>query len=81
MEASLEDQKPTGQYPVESDELKVTVPLSRCLSGLKEKYNTIARIHSERFEQVKSKISYPSISYWLTLSRTCSSTRVLLVTS
>ncbi|KAL8740765.1 MAG: hypothetical protein Q9190_006568 [Brigantiaea leucoxantha] len=56
MEASLEDQKPTGQYPVESDELKVTVPLSRCLSGLKEKYNTIARIHSERFEQVKKLV-------------------------
>lgn len=57
MEASLEDQKPNNDYPVEDDALKVTVPLSRCIKTLKEKYNTIAEIHRERFEQVKSRVS------------------------
>ncbi|MCJ1247404.1 hypothetical protein MMC30_004618 [Trapelia coarctata] len=53
MEASLEDQKPNNDYPVEDDALKISVPLSRCIKSLKEKYNTIAEIHRERFEQVK----------------------------
>ncbi|KAL8656880.1 MAG: hypothetical protein Q9226_002474 [Calogaya cf. arnoldii] len=55
MEASLEDHKPSGTYPLDDTKLKVTVPLTRCVAGLKEKYNTVARLHSERFEQVKSK--------------------------
>ena len=55
MEASLEDQKPNGTYELEDQKLKVTVPLARCVASLKEKYNTIARLHAERFEQVKSK--------------------------
>lgn len=53
MEASLEDNKLDNDYPL--DELKVTIPLSRCIKGLKEKYNTIAKIHRERFEQVQSE--------------------------
>ncbi len=53
MEASLDD--PTNnQYQLDDAELKVTVPLSQCLQTLKEKHNTIAKIHRERFEQVKS---------------------------
>lgn len=56
MEASLEDQKPNGTYELEDQGLQVTVPLMRCVAGLKEKYNTVARLHSERFEQVKSKL-------------------------
>lgn len=56
MEASLEDPAPNDAYLLEDTELKVTVPLTRCLQGLKEKRNTIAKIHRERFEQVKSKI-------------------------
>lgn len=56
MEASLEDQKPSGTYELEDQSLKVTVPLTRCVAGLKEKYNTVARLHSERFEQVKSRL-------------------------
>lgn len=55
MEASLEDRSPHDAYELEDKELKVTVPLTRCLQSLKEKHNTIARIHRERFEQVKSK--------------------------
>lgn len=56
MEASLEDRAPNDVYKIEDEELKVTVPLTRCLQGLKEKHNTIAKIHHERFEQVKSKM-------------------------
>lgn len=55
MEASLEDRAPNDAYQLEDEELKVTVPLTRCLQGLKEKHNTIAKVHRERFEQVKSK--------------------------
>lgn len=57
MEASLEDRKPDDKYALEDEELKVTAPLSRCLKGLKEKQNAVAKIHRERFEQVKSKSS------------------------
>ena len=60
MEASLEDRTPNDAYQLEDKELKVTVPLTRCLQGLKEKHNTIAKIHRERFEQVKSKVSHKS---------------------
>lgn len=56
MEASLEDQVPNDAYKLQEEELKVTIPLTECLQGLKEKHNTIAKIHRERFEQVKSKI-------------------------
>ena len=54
MEAALEDNKPSEDYPSEDSELKVYAPLTRCVKGLKEKYIAIARIHRERFEQVKS---------------------------
>lgn len=54
MEASLEDEKLTDSYQLEDKELKVTVPLTRCLQDLKEKHNTFAKLHRERFEQVKS---------------------------
>ena len=56
MEASLEDQVPNDAYKLQEEELKVTIPLTGCLQGLKEKHNTIAKIRRERFEQVKSKI-------------------------
>ncbi|KAL8769449.1 MAG: hypothetical protein Q9194_005438, partial [Teloschistes cf. exilis] len=56
MEASLEDQKPNGTYELEDQSLQVSVPLMRCVAGLKEKYNIVARLHSERFEQVKKLV-------------------------
>ncbi|KAF2706087.1 hypothetical protein K504DRAFT_90510 [Pleomassaria siparia CBS 279.74] len=52
MEASLEDNKPNPNYDDESN-FRVTYPLTRCLSGLKEKYNAISKLHRERFEQVR----------------------------
>lgn len=56
MEASLEDRTPNDAYKLEDKELKVTAPLTRCLQSLKEKHNTIAKIHRERFEQVKKLV-------------------------
>ncbi|KAL8778559.1 MAG: hypothetical protein Q9213_007359 [Squamulea squamosa] len=56
METSLEDHKSNGTYQLDDQKLKVTVPLTRCVAGLKEKYNTVARLHSERLEQVKKLV-------------------------
>ena len=53
MEASLDDNA-NDQYQLDNGDLKVTVPLTHCLQGLKEKHNAVAKIHRERFEQVKS---------------------------
>lgn len=61
MEASLDDRATNDQYQHEDNDLKVTVPLMRCLQTLKEKHNTVAKIHRERYEQVKSE-SYSEVS-------------------
>ena len=61
MEASLDDRATNDQYQNEETDLKVTVPLIRCLQTLKEKHNTVAKIHRERYEQVKSE-SYSEVS-------------------
>lgn len=54
METSLEDPQPDS-YRLNEKELKVTAPLAQCLQDLKEKHNRIAKVHRERFEQIKSK--------------------------
>jgi Ase1/PRC1/MAP65 family protein len=36
------------------DELQVTYPLQACLQELRDKHKTIAKLHRERYEQVKS---------------------------
>ena len=36
--------------------MKITYPLVDCLRDLKEKFNTISRLHRERFEQVKKLV-------------------------
>ena len=54
MEASLEDQPANTTYKLEDDDLKITLPLLRCLETLKAKHNAVAKVHRERFEQVKS---------------------------
>lgn len=78
MEASLEDQIPNDAYKPADEEPKVTVPLKRCLQGLKEKHNTIAKIHREKLEQVLSKISVNSRESALRHCRTRTGARVLL---
>lgn len=55
MEASLDDEKNQG-YDLDTNGLRVTYPLIDCLRDLKEKYNTISRLHRERFEQVKKLV-------------------------
>jgi protein regulator of cytokinesis 1 len=54
MEASLDDDKTVGQYDAEDGDLRVSYPLNRCLSVLKEKHGAINKLYRERFEQVKS---------------------------
>ena len=63
MEASLEDHKVTASHRPDSEELQVTLPLNGCLQGLKETYNTVAKLHRERFEQVKSRRFHLNRSY------------------
>ena len=58
MEASLEDPTSNKVYQLEDKDLKVTIPLTRCLQTLKERHNAVAKIHCERFEQVKSMDVY-----------------------
>lgn len=53
MQATLDDST-THQYRLDDGDLKVAAPLTQCLQTLKEKHNAIAKIHHERFEQVKS---------------------------
>ena len=57
MQASLEDSPSNGTYKLEDDELKITLPLLRCLESLKAKHNALAKVHRERYEQVKSTLS------------------------
>lgn len=56
MEASLDDERQNGGYDLEITGLCVTYPLNQCLRDLKEKYNTVSRLHRERFEQVKKLV-------------------------
>jgi Ase1/PRC1/MAP65 family protein len=56
MEASLDDEKQNGGYDLETSGICVTYPLNQCLRDLKEKYNTVSRLHRERFEQVKKLV-------------------------
>lgn len=58
MEVSLEDKKPGNTYQLDGTDFKITVPLTRCLQGLKEKHNSVAKVHQERFEHVKSEEGY-----------------------
>ena len=81
MQASLEDRATNVQYQHDDNELMITVPLLRCLQTLKEKHNTVAKVHRERFEQVKSE-PYSAVSKLaLNVYRTCSGSRVLFIAS
>ncbi|KAF2809238.1 uncharacterized protein BDZ99DRAFT_389705 [Mytilinidion resinicola] len=56
MEASLDDRKSNSAYDLDDSDSKITYPLTRCLQTLKEKYNTVSKLHRERFEQVKKLV-------------------------
>lgn len=55
MEVSVNGPKDKLEYEAEDEDLKITTPLIPCLQSLKEHHLQIARIHKERFEQVKSQ--------------------------
>ncbi|SPO02939.1 related to microtubule-associated protein [Cephalotrichum gorgonifer] len=54
MEASLDDARPRRDQ--HDEDLQITLPLNKCLQGLKEKHLHISRLHRERFEQVKKLV-------------------------
>lgn len=54
MEAAVEDPKPRSSWRSDDDNLEITYPLNDCIQALKQKQQQIARVHRERFEQVKS---------------------------
>lgn len=57
MEASL-DSPSTSRRSYRSsggDGLEVSYPLTKCIQSLKEKHAQVARLHRERFEEVKSR--------------------------
>lgn len=56
MEASLDDTKVRDDYDAEDSDMRVTYPLLSCIEGLKQKHNTISKLHRERFEQVKKLV-------------------------
>lgn len=82
MQASL-DGDTNEQYHPEDGDLKITAPLTQCLQTLKEKHNAVAKVHRERFEQVKSMwpAPKPCKTLELTTCRACSSTRIILIAS
>ncbi|KAF7716186.1 Microtubule-associated protein, MAP65/Ase1/PRC1 [Penicillium ucsense] len=57
MEASLGDERANGQYELNRDDLRVTYPLNRCIAFLREKNEAMAKLHRERFEQVKKLVA------------------------
>lgn len=60
MEKSLVDEKANGQYQLDHDALRISYPLNRCLSFLREEHGALSKLHKERFEQVRSKCIFPS---------------------
>ncbi|KKY28541.1 putative microtubule associated protein [Phaeomoniella chlamydospora] len=56
METSLDDAQSNNHYSMDDRELRISYPLTQCLKDLKEKYNTVSKLHRERFEQVKKLV-------------------------
>lgn len=54
MEAALVDDKPNRDSDYQDSDLAITLPLRDCITELREKQNTVAKIHRERYEQIKS---------------------------
>ncbi|CAD0090361.1 unnamed protein product [Aureobasidium vineae] len=60
MEAALVDDKPHRDSDCQDEDLSITLPLRDCITSLKDKHNTVSRIHRERYEQIKTLESYAS---------------------
>lgn len=55
LEASLDGTAQPSEHDTGDAELKLFFPLLPCLQALKEKHSIVAKLHRERFEQVKSE--------------------------
>jgi protein regulator of cytokinesis 1 len=64
MDISINGPKDRLEYEAEDEDLKITTPLLPCLQALKEKHLQIAKIHKERFEQVKSMCTKTSAIWY-----------------
>nr|OQO25601.1 hypothetical protein B0A51_09149 [Rachicladosporium sp. CCFEE 5018] len=53
LERSIDNAKPEDDYSAEES---VTYPLLTCIQALKEKHHTVAKLHRERYEQVKKLV-------------------------
>ncbi|KAL1302909.1 hypothetical protein AAFC00_003234 [Neodothiora populina] len=53
MEVALDDTEYRLEDDIGSGELQVTIPLLPCIQTLEEKHHAVARLHRERYEQVK----------------------------
>ncbi|KAJ5943419.1 Microtubule-associated protein MAP65/Ase1/PRC1 [Penicillium verrucosum] len=56
MESSLSDERANGQYELNRDDLRVTYPLNKCIAFLREKNDSMSKLHRERYEQVKKLV-------------------------
>ncbi|KAG9246741.1 microtubule associated protein-domain-containing protein [Calycina marina] len=56
MDISINGPKDRHEYEAEDEDLKITTPLIPCLQSLKERHTQVARVHKERFEQVKKLV-------------------------
>lgn len=61
MEVALDDKKPEDDDYLAHSDLQVTYPLLACLQSLKDKQHALAKIHRERYEQVKSTSPSPNM--------------------
>jgi protein regulator of cytokinesis 1 len=52
MERSMADGD--AEFDDDDDDFKVTMPLMKCLNGLKERHKLIKRHHAERYDAIKS---------------------------
>lgn len=62
MESSLSDERANGQYELNRDDLRVTYPLNKCIAFLREKNDSMSKLHRERYQQVKSECSLCDVS-------------------
>ncbi|CAI7598537.1 unnamed protein product [Penicillium palitans] len=56
MESSLSDERANGQYELNRDDLRVTYPLNKCIAFLREKNDSMSKLHRERYQQVKKLV-------------------------
>ncbi|KAK3112101.1 Microtubule bundling protein [Teratosphaeriaceae sp. CCFEE 6253] len=56
MERSLDDSRLDSEFENDRDGLQISYPLLECIQALKEKHHTIAKLHRERYEQVKKLV-------------------------